>query len=419
LSQRVFKTVLLVLTRLRWPIRIFTAIIIGFLLYLNIRLYDQPACISMPGGQINCETLDQLHYLRHILHEQKAAEDMQASYPEGFVFTYALYALAWCEVAAALPYESVSQQEGMQEIARSMEQLQSKRAMDNFNAALPLAYGAFYRGWTSYTEGKFLQLLPAVQRDSEQIARFENDCTAIAQAIEATENPFLESYSGLAWPADNIVCLASLALHDHFLKPRFQNVQSQWLGRIKSTLDTDYQLIPHDFDPSTQHSPEGVRGSSQSLMLCFLPEIDSVFARQQYQIYRQHFLAYRLGLPGIREYASGITGWGDIDSGPVILGIGGAASIVGIRAAACNADWQLYVPLRQTIKGVLLPRNNGKERSYLFGQLPIIDAFMAWSNASTCLIHPKAANNWRWKFQGFSIFILVAAGGVFWKTFRW
>lgn len=339
---------------------------------------------------------------------------METLYPEGFVFTYALYALAWSEVASLLPPESVSQQEGVQEIAFSLEQLQSKNGTMDFNAALPLPYGAFYRGWTTYVAGKFLQLLPPAQRDSAQIARFQNDCEAIARSIQATENPYLESYTDMAWPADNIVCLAALALHDRFLEPRYQSVRTIWLARIKTTLDIRYQLIPHRYDLATQQSPEGVRGASQSLMLCFLPQIDSDFAQQQYQNYRSHFLTYRLGLPGIREYPDG-TGLGDIDSGPVIMGIGGAASIVGIRASALQKDWQLHVPLRQSVKALLFPKDAGKERSYLFGQLPIIDAFMAWSNAGICQTNPLESDSWRWKFQVISLCFLAFLGALLWR----
>ncbi|MEO6758674.1 MAG: hypothetical protein ABIO24_04410, partial [Saprospiraceae bacterium] len=205
----------------RWSGILLSTVLVCFLLYFNLQLYHHSPCQTLSGGQLDLVTLDQLHYLRRQLHEHHAAEDMQDLYPEGFVFTHALYALAWCEVVAQLPPESKSHQEGIQEIAFSLAQLQSKKGRTNFNAALPLPYGAFYRGWTTYLEGRSLQLFPPEQRDTDQIARFENNCTAIARSIQSTENPFLESYTDLCWPADNVVCLAALSLHDRFLAPRF------------------------------------------------------------------------------------------------------------------------------------------------------------------------------------------------------
>jgi hypothetical protein len=116
-------------------------------------------------------------------------------------------------------------------------------------------------------------------------------------------------------------------------------------------------------------------------MLCLLPEIDSMFAEEQFVLYEQYFVTARLGLPGIREYPAGIDGNGDIDSGPVIWGIGGAASVVGQRAAAANGREDLYVGLRNSLEafGAAYPLFGKKK--YLFGQLPMADAFIAWGNA--------------------------------------
>lgn len=79
-------------------------------------------------------------------------------------------------------------------------------------------------------------------------------------------------------------------------------MKNDWLTRIRSTLVPKYDLIPHGYDLDGNRPLEGLRGSSQSLMLSFLL---------------------------------------NIDSGPVVMGIGGAASIVGIKTAIMYEDWQL------------------------------------------------------------------------------
>lgn len=331
---------------LRWPIRFLAAILVLFILYINVNLYKVPVCDPAPGDYINVDARKQLHFLKRQLHEEQAAEEMQLLYPEGYVFIYALYALAWCEVVETLPLQGVGWQEGMREISFSLRAMESPRGRAVFNHELPLTYGAFYRGWTSYVRGRYLQLCPTTGLDTLEMQRFQGECAAIAQAISLTEKPYLETYDYLAWPADNIVCLAALSLHDHIVEPRFQAVKNDWLIRIKSTLIPEYGLIPHAYDLDGDRPLDGVRGSSQSLMLIFLLDIDSVFAQEQYQNYRRHFLAYRLGLPGIREYPHGEVGFGDIDSGPVVMGIGGAASIVGINTAIMYEDWQLALNMR-------------------------------------------------------------------------
>lgn len=394
---------------LRWPIRITAAFVVVVLIYLNLRLYDHPVCNPAPGGCVPEGVLQQLHFLRRVLHEEKAAEEMQLLYPEGYVFTHALYALAWCDVVERLPPGSMPWQEGMREIAFSLNALDAPAGRAVFNPDLPLTYGAFYRGWTAYVRGRYLGLRPAAEQDSLLVRQFRDECSAIAAAINQTQLPWLESYRHLAWPADNIVCLAALARYDRIRGPRFQAVRAEWLERIKNSLDPQSGLIPHGFDPESGLPLEGVRGSSQSLMLCFLPDIDSAFAAAQYRIFRKQFLAWRLGLPGIREYPRGSMGLGDIDSGPVVLGIGGAASIVGIRAAVQYGDWEVAMALRGGVHALLLPQKDREEQCYLFGQLPVLDAFMAWSTVGLCEADRQVAGNWRWKFQLISVLLLCGA----------
>ena len=393
---------------LRQLIRFIVLVFVVLILYLNVRLYDEVTCDPAPGGYVNVDVLRQLHFLRRMLREEKAGEEMQLLYPEGYIFTYALYALAWCDVVKALSPESVPWQDGMREIAFSLNALDAPAGRSVFNPDLPLAYGAFYRGWTAYVRGRYLQLRTPAGRDSLMALQFQGDCDAIAQAIRQSEHPYLESYESLAWPADNIVCLAALALHDDIATPRFQSTRAAWQERIKRTLDPEYGLIPHGYDLEGHRPLEGVRGSSQSLILGFMADIDPVFANEQYRRFRKHFLAYQLGLPGIREYPAGTAGFGDIDSGPVLAGIGGAASIVGIKTAIRYGDWEMAVALRSGVNALLLPQSGKEEKCYLFGQLPILDAFMAWSNTGICVAGNATNGNWRWKCQVISAFVVVA-----------
>lgn len=389
-------------------------LLVVFVLYINVALYDVPTCDATPGAYINVDALKQLHFLQRMLRDENSAKEMQLLYPEGYVFIYALYALTWCEMVETLPPESVSWQDGMQEIAFSLNALDAPEGRSVFNPDLPLRYGAFYRGWTAYVRGRYLQVTDSAARDSLVMQQFQSECDAIAHAISRTAKPFLESYRDLAWPADNILCLAALSLHDRIAERRYQEVISDWLLRIEGSIVPEYGLIPHGYDLENNRPLEGVRGSSQSLMLSFLSDIDPAFALDQYRKYRRHFLTYRLGLPGIREYPKEKSGWGDIDSGPVVLGIGGAASIVGIKAILQYKDWEEAKALRCGVNALLFPVSGDKEKCYLLGQLPILDAFMAWSNIGICEADHSETGNWRWKFQVFSL--LLIGGAIFlWK----
>jgi hypothetical protein len=68
------------------------------IIYLNIKLHDKPEIRDVGGQPVNFSLVKQLNYLDQAINAG-AAHDMQAIYPEGFVFMHALYALAWCDFA--------------------------------------------------------------------------------------------------------------------------------------------------------------------------------------------------------------------------------------------------------------------------------------------------------------------------------
>ena len=245
---------------------------------------------------------------------------------------------------------------------------------------LPLPYGAFYRGWSNYLRAKQLEVIPADRRSGVDKSRFQTDCDAIVDAFDAAEAPYLESYYEGTWPADNVLAVASLVAYDRMYGTfRYKETVADWLIKVKANLDEQTGLIPHIWYPG--RAAQSARGSSQSLMLCLLPEIDSTFAKEQFVLYNQYFVTSRLGLPGIREYPVGNDENGDIDSGPVIWGIGGAASVVGQRAAAANGQDDLYLGLRNSLEAFGAAHTFFEKKKYLFGQLPMADAFIVWGNA--------------------------------------
>jgi hypothetical protein len=68
-----------------------------------------------------------------------------------------------------------------------------------------------------------------------------------------------------------------------------------------------------------------------ALMLIFLKTFDEQFARDQFVLFKENFVDSEFGLVGVREYPKGTSGDSDIDSGPVIMNFGAAATIVACR----------------------------------------------------------------------------------------
>jgi len=299
----------------------FLSLLLLLLVYVNIRLGYQPDMRHTVHGTVNVDVIRQLAFLKHELHHNQAGEKMQQLYPEGFLFIHTLYALVWYDVAGPLQPASPFYREAVRELQWVNERVNSPAARGIFDPEQGIDFGAFYTGWSNLVLGRKLLLQPPAVRDSADVALFQSRCAGIARFIRENETPFATSYAGAAWPADMVVCVASLTMHDRMFEPQYEKTVATWIAKVRQRLDTATGLIPHATNAATGYAVEGARGgSSQSLILCFLPEIDSVFAHEQFARYKELFLDYRLGLPGIREYPKGNTGLGDVDSGPVIWG---------------------------------------------------------------------------------------------------
>jgi len=400
--------------------RLFQLLLTGILLilaYLNFQLYYQPQLELVAGRPVNRDLVQQLRFLRTALHHG-AGEQMQELYPEGFVYLNALYALTWLEILPQLPPASPLAQEARTEARWAIRELQSPAATRTFDQNLPLPYGAFYQGWSAYVLGRYLAALPPARRDSADWRQFRRQCALIAQALPAGASPYPESYAGAAWPADAVMGVAALAWHDQLQPPRYRPLIRQWVGAVDVRLDAN-GLIPHQVRAGTGAVLEPARGSSQSQLLNFLFEIDSTYARQHFRRYRALFLTSRLGLPGVREAALGALPTQDVDSGPVIWEVGGAASLVGRRTMQRFGDSTTALGLRNSIEAFGLPWHGAEGKYYLAGQLPMADAFIAWGNSLDPHRLLTGSAFWRTSFQLLSALVALLATGGLWLLRRW
>jgi hypothetical protein len=344
--------------------------------------------------------------------EGGADTEMQGLYPEGFMFLNCLYGLAWCDALSDLQLDESVSSRGLIQVSNAVDRVQSDQARAIFDVDLNLPYGAFYAGWSNYLLGRKLQINNS---DTTGTHRFKLACSQIAKAVKSEIYP--ESYPSMAWPADAVVCVASLALHDQLCEPKYQDAIKDWVRNVRRQLDPR-GLIPHSA-MSTGKPIQDARGSSQCLMLSFMNQIDPAFAAEQFAVFTTHFVDTRFGLAGVREYPAGVNGIGDVDSGPVIFGIGGAASIVGIRALSTYQHQNVY-ELSRGIEAFGLPLEGKMEKKYLLGLLPMADVFIAWSQGA---VDPNyaIANNGPvppWKFIAFSLMIILLCAAVlcwFWR----
>jgi hypothetical protein len=372
----------------------------------NVRLHR--------STQPTADVLAQLRFLRGEL-RGGMGEHMQELFPEGYFFSHVLYGLIWIDVGTT---RRDARSEALREARWALTRLDSPAGRAPFDPSLRPAYGAFYVGWSARLRGGVVSLAGP---NAPEAATLSAQCAALAAELDRT-GPFLTSYPGQAWPVDSVVAAAALAIRDQVLPPRHTATLSRWVARTKARLDPRTGLLPH----LTQPAVEGARGSSQAIIQRFLPEIDRVWARQQYDRYRRYFVTSRLGLPVVLEYPDGQSGPGDVDSGPLILGVSASATVVGIGAARVQGDRDFAGPATGLGEAMGMPLEVSGEKRYAFGLLPIGDAFLAWSAAAASpptgsgapiSSHPPPVQPW-WRLPWNAISVLALVGLWWWPAVR-
>ncbi|MEU4598958.1 hypothetical protein [Nocardia sp. NPDC023988] len=371
-------------------------------------LLPQPGAGEIPGS-----TERQLSFLRAAL-DDGADTAAQQQFPEGHLFSNALYGLAWVQAAHAEPGLG---SQAVRESRWALARLESEEGRAVFSPQLQPAYGIFWAGWTNWLRGAILTLDSS---DSVQVQRFSEHSQEIAQAFAASDTPFLQAYRGQAWPVDSTVAIASLRLHDKLFGARHSAVIERWLDHARSRLDPSTGLLPHQVSAVDGSTSTGSRATSQAVIHRFLPEIDPEFARAQYSLFRNRFLSHPGGFgPAIREYPHGVDGSGDVDSGPLIAGISLSATVVAQGAARVNGDDALARALAAEGELLGLPIDLPSSKRYAFGLVPIGDAFVAWSSTARPFVtEPPSATyelRWWWRLPWLALLTLIALTPWAWR----
>ncbi len=405
------------LKRILFLIHLIVVLLITLLvLVVNVRLY------YTTYDPQRTDVIPQLNFIKSALQEG-AGEDMQQLFPEGYFFTHVLYGLAWVNVGLR---DDSMQALALSEARWALSKLDSSAGRSVFSETLDPPYGVFYVGWSNWLRGGILKLQSPESRNPVETETFQTELATLAAAFDRSESPFLAAYPRQSWPVDSTVAMAALRLHDRLFAPRFADTVDRWLEQARQRLDPVTGLLPHRVDDQTGDQREGARGSSQSIIQRFLPEIDPTWASQQYARFREQLVTNVLGIPGVREYPPSVEGQGDVDSGPLVFGISFSAAAVTAAAAQVQGDTPLAESLLNTGEALGMPLEVGGQKRYALGVLPVGDAFLAWAksdqlwNDATAL--PAIASPypiwWRLPVHGMSLIVLLLFGWPFWKSIR-
>ncbi|MCE1165344.1 MAG: hypothetical protein LWX07_08090 [Bacteroidetes bacterium] len=345
-----------------------------------------------------------LNFLETELKQNRLGDRMQQSYPEGFVFINALYGLSWCELAlSSQGTDPAMKERALKEALFAYNEIENGKAKLNFDKTLYPEYGIFYFGWKNYLLSKILSIDTSFAGHEKYSDAFYSNCFVLHQIITGKESPYVQSYKGHTWPADMFVAVASLKNYGRIFDSRYEDDVCVWIKKVRDRLDSSNGMIPHKADIKNGFAAQKTRGSSMSLILRLLPEIDSSFAAQQYGLFSKDYVSSFLGLPYLREYPKGEDGIGDVDSGPVVFGIGFSGTVVMTGAYSALRLNTLSENQFRVLNTFGFSTKSGNTKMFLFGKYPMADAFIVWGLTSGLNTRSFVSSNMYFWFPAFTL----------------
>ena len=199
----------------------------------------------------------------------------------------------------------------------------------------------------------------------------------LMRRYENSKHMLLQTYRNEVYPADNCLAIASIGLHakatgaDH----------SQLLDRILDSfrhvcVDKESGLLFQAINNFSGKPLDEPRGSGTTFGLYFLSFIDQQLAAELYQAARRELTGNVIGFGLMQEYpASSRGGFGDIDSGPVIMNYGVSPTGFMIAGTRIFGDRVYFKQLYRTSVLFGAPLKSGDDWEYVAGG-PLGNAIM-------------------------------------------
>jgi hypothetical protein len=255
-----------------------------------------------------------------------------SDFPEGDLFPFTLPALAYAHLAIAHPDrkpEFLSEAEKLITMCLPIVARRTRAPDGDLRLLENYTDHAVHLGQLNLALGRYKQ---AGGMDSPLLETHEAISHVLLSAAEAAQGKPLKSYPHLTWSFDTMPVLLSLKLSgvDAQRVDRVIGAHLDWI-KTKGT-DHRYQL-PYSAGPTTLP-----RGCELSLRIPILAELDKEFAIFTYNAYKKHFWIDRGNIAGFAEWPGGTGNHQDMDSGPIVDGIGMSATGNSFAAARALGD---------------------------------------------------------------------------------
>jgi len=348
------------------------------LLYVNSWLSSMYEHLSLDSHLISKTELNS--QLKGIERRLAAKEDelQVLLLPEGKLFANSFYGFALINMSLSNPADTGFRSHALRQLEKLLATIKAMEESYPFsgNAKIKPAGGIIIAGHSNLLRAGYVLL---GGDNSAIIEDFHRSSAALNDAFLVGPVPFPECYPGLTWAEDAIFALESLRLHDLIFHSDYTKARCAWLLWMKNHLDKESGMMVSQVNPQTGEIEDGPRGSALSWALTFLPQLDQDFARLQFARFRDKWFVSFAGMLGIYEWYEGKEKPTKFHTGPVVFGLGSAASGIGIAACRANEDYASWHKLLRSLETIGFPLSHiHGEKNYFWGQWLLADELALW-----------------------------------------
>lgn len=194
------------------------------------------------------------------------------------------------------------------------------------------------------------------------VGQLRDQVETLSAEIDSSPHGLIDDYPGQCYPTDIIGAITGIHRADTVLKTDHSTFVQRAMRGFQPPQADPYGLPPYNSNANSGAPQSDSRGCGTSFALICSPEIWPLAAQAWYQSYDAHFWQKRMGLVGFCEFAKETPKdqvFSDVDSGPVVLGFGFAASAFSTGAARINGRMDEAGPLSAEMLVSSWPLSNG------------------------------------------------------------
>jgi hypothetical protein len=208
------------------------------------------------------------------------------------------------------------------------------------NGLVAMAPGAghAYLGYINLALG----MLRAVDPETPYAALNDRLTAALAERLDRSPTGLIETYPGETWPPDVAAVAGSIGLHATVTGVDRRALLERWARRFEACAVHRSGYLVQRVRSGTCTPADAPRGSGTAIASYFISFADPVLSRRLYDALRNEGRTCAFGFCGIREYAPGFHGKGDVDAGPMMMGVSVGATGFALGAARAHGDADLY-----------------------------------------------------------------------------